>query len=201
MGALTKLAAVNRILRAADEHPVSSLSSPSGDSLMAEQLLEEATLEIQVEGDNINIESVKVLPDGDGFINLSDNTLHVEGDGRDARRHLTQRGSSPTRLYDKDNSTFVFEAGKEVHLRVHMMIDFEDLPTATQLFAADTAARRYQMQVQSDAQVDRSLEQREAISRMKSRANNIRANSANSFNKWGNHRPFDMVFRVLRRRF
>lgn len=200
MGALTKLAAVNRILRAADEHPVNSLTTPSGDSLMAEQLLEEALLDVLVEGDNVTIESVTVLPDGDGFINLPANLLHVAGDKHDSRRDLVQRGSAPTRLYDKDNGTFEFEAGIEVHLRYHLLTDFEDLPTATQIYVSDTAARRYQMQVQSDAQVDNFLERREAVSRMKARANNVRSHNANSFVKWGSTGPFHTVFRTLRRR-
>ena len=62
MGALSKLEAVNRILRSAGEFPVNTLASTSNDTLLAEQVLDEQTLYMNMEGNLQNTVYTTMTP-------------------------------------------------------------------------------------------------------------------------------------------
>lgn len=181
MGALSKLDAVNRILVASGEFPVSSLTvSGANDVTIAIQMLNEATIMVQMNGTNTNTIYSEVLPDNDGKIYVSDNVIHVDTYGNSADRNVAAQGRNPTYLIDLDNEgTDVFETGVTLYIKTVVQIDFEDLETADQFFACDHAARRYQILTVGDKQSDAVLNEQAMLSRINARSKDVRARDAN----------------------
>ena len=182
MGALTKLEAVNRILRAAGEYPTSSLTATgSNDTLMAETVLDEQTLYVNMEGAVANTIYTTMTPDTNGNIIVPDNLLHVETYSDDMSMVLSTRGSSPTYLYNVEKNTTTFTESIKVQQVVRL--DFEDLPTQTQFAVTDQAARMYQMTSVGDAGQDQLLAQQEMLSNARMKQADARTRKANFM--WG----------------
>jgi hypothetical protein len=179
MGALSKLDAVNRILRAAGEYPVSTLSvTGSNDVTMAIQTLDETCLHAQLAGLNNNTVVKMVLPDSSGRVLLPDNIISIDTTGTDLPRNLVTRGRSPTYLFDVDNDTDIFEVGKEIKVRIVYSLDFEELSTPEQFQVVDYAARLYQMATVGEVTQDKLLAEVAMMSRAAGRAANIRSMDA-----------------------
>jgi len=182
MGALSKLDAVNRILRASGEYPVSTLSvTGSNDVTLAIQTLDEVALQCQLTGLNCNTVDKEVLPDINGRIWIPDNTLSVDTIGTDYSRNLVQRGRNPTYLFDVDNNTEVFTVGTAINVRITTSLEFESLPTAEQFEIVDQAARMYQMATVGEAAQDKLLQEIAFMSRAKSRAADMRSRDVSAF--------------------
>lgn len=176
MGALSKLDAVNRILRASGEYPVSTLSvTGSNDVTMAVQTLDEMTMHVQLPGLNCNTVYTEVYPDSSGKILLSDNLISIDTRDVDMGRNLVQRGRNPTYLYDVDNDTDVFTIGSAIKVRIVYNLGFEELPTAEQFMIVDAAARSYQMATVGDTAQDRILQEMSIMSRAMGRAADMRS--------------------------
>lgn len=176
MGALSKLDAVNRILRAAGEYPVSTLAvTGSNDVTIAQQTLDEVTIHVQLTGLNCNTVEKQVLPDSSGKCYIPDNTLVVDSSGTDRHRNIVQRGRAPTYLFDVDNNTDVFTIGTPLNIKITTLLSFEDLPTAEQFEITDQAARMYQMATVGETNQDKILQELAFMSRAKSRAANMRS--------------------------
>lgn len=182
MGALSKLDAVNRILRASGEYPVSTLSvTGSNDVTLAIQTLDEVALQCQLTGLNCNTVDKEVLPDINGRIWIPDNTLSIDTIGTDYSRNLVQRGRNPTYLFDVDNNTEVFTVGTAINVRITTSLEFESLPTAEQFEIVDQAARMYQMATVGEAAQDKLLQEIAFMSRAKSRAADMRSRDVSAF--------------------
>jgi hypothetical protein len=179
MGALSELEAVNFILRLAMEHPVQSLTTATGDSIIALQMLEEANRTEQAEGRYYNTEEYEAAIDSDGFISVSDNTLHVDTVPPDDDVSVVPRGKSPTKLYDLVNRTFVFD--QNICIRIAVLQDFEDIPTPAQYRVMARAARDYQLITLGDSQLDGRIREIMAEFRAKERADDMRQADANIF--------------------
>ena len=182
MGALSKLDAINRILRASGEYPVSTLSvTGSNDVTLAIQTLDEITLQCQMTGLNCNTVEKDLLPDSSGIIYIPDNTLAVDTTTTDYYRNIVQRGRTPTYLFDVDNNTNVFEIGVAVHVRITTSLEFEELPTPEQFEITDQAARMYQMATVGEMSQDKLLQEIAMMSRAKSRAADMRSRDVSAF--------------------
>lgn len=186
MGQLSKLAAVNRILRGAGENPVSSLDDTLvNETLMAETILDEVNMTEQMSGLHCNTVVEELTPDGDGFIFLPDSVLWVQswyltqGGKTSLDLNLSTRGNNPTKLYNATDNTDVFE--DSVVVKYALLAAFEDLSTATQFQITDQASMLYQMSTVGDNAMNQLLSQMALISRAKGRADNIRSQRANSF--------------------
>ena len=177
MGALSKLEAVNRILRSAGEFPVNSLLSVSNDTLMAETVLDEQVLYHNMEGTLQNTFYTTLKPDSNGKILLGDNVLHIETVGSKSPALVTTRGSNPTYLFDIGDNTDVFTQSVEV--QQVLRLDFEDLPTPDQFSVVDTSARLYQMQTVGDVNQDSLLAQQQMMSIARARQADTRQRKAN----------------------
>lgn len=176
MGALSKLDAVNRILRASGEYPVSTLTiTGSNDVTMAIQVLDEATIHAQLPGLNCNTIYTSVSPDSSGRILIDNNTISIDTRDVDMGRNVVQRGRNPTYLFDVDNDTDQFEIGTSIKVRIVKNLAFEDLPTADQFMVVDVASRSYQMATVGDVNQDRILQEMSIMSRALGRAANMRS--------------------------
>lgn len=208
MGMLSKLAAVNRMLRGASELPVESLTvSPTNESLAAENLLDETNIYEQMAGLNVNTIVVNLVPDSaqNNEINLPDTTLNVIGgwynegrmdtgedfpDNRD--RNFVMRGFNPQRLYDLDRLSFAFPDDDSVTIKYTLLIDFEELPVAQQFRITDHASRLYQMTVQGDPNMDAILGGEAQLSRAMGRAADMRSKRPNVYTTGENSLAWQM---------
>lgn len=193
MAVWTKLIAVNRMLRAGGENPVNTLASVSGDSLIAEAILDEVNAEYQLRGIAANSENVTLIADGGGKIAIGNEVLHVEqiqdetGTSNKFDKWIVQRGGF---LYNVTDNTDTFDVGEEIRVKKVIGLNYEELPFADQVAIADESARRYQMVVQGDPSVDAMLREIWAQSRARARANNIRVRRPNIFGRWGSRLPY-----------
>lgn len=203
MAALSKLDAVNRMLRASGEQAVSTLLTTSGEALLAEQILDEMTLEYQLTGQVSNTFEMNLIPDAAGEIAISNEVLHIDTVGEHTNVNVVPKGNNPTRLYwvsyrGEPKNTYAFsELSLPKGLRVRMVVRqaFIDLPAAQQVAIADEAARRYQMLTMADSTTDSMLRQRSMQARAIARADDMRQRDVSIFNfasglpasiaKWG----------------
>jgi len=146
---LTRLEAVNRILRAAHEHPVSTLGlGGETDSLIAEQVLDEVNRRVQMHGLHCNTAETSFTPDtgNNNRVVLPINTASVRGWNEHAyRNYFFREVSGEFRLYDgdKDPATDQFDDDNVVYVQITQVLDFEDLPFPIQFWIADEAAFEY----------------------------------------------------------
>lgn len=158
MGQLTKLAAVNRMLRAASELPVNSITSSGiSDTDVAVTILDEANLMYQLEGKYFNSEIMRLYQNSDDKFTVGSATLSLIPVNDWANRNIVIRGGF---LYDVDNNTYVFDGTADsdgIDFKKVTLLEFKDIPTSDQFMVCDTAAREYQRVVIGDVQTDRFL--------------------------------------------
>lgn len=138
----TKLEAVNTLLDAIGETPVSSLNNTGlVDAVKAEKELMRTSRQVQLMGWNFNtFQNFAIPPDVDGNIILPSNTLKVDPvyDTQD----YVQVG---LKLFD--NKTHSFNIGKTVKVDLIVLRDFEELPEAARNYITIRAARKFQQKM------------------------------------------------------
>lgn len=179
MGNMSRLEAVNRILRGAGEQPVSSLSGDAVDIAIAESILDEVLVHYQ-NGLHCSTITKEHIPDSSGNINLPVNTVRVTPVLSHTGKDYEARGRTPTLLYDLENDTNVFT--ENINLRLTVSLSFEDLPTLHQYAVADLAARQYQQDSVGDPALDRALSERALRSVAASQAEDARSKRRNILN-------------------
>lgn len=178
MGLLTKLQAVNRILKASGKSPVSTLGgTDTSASLLAEQALDDATRSIQAPGLSYNTTTKEYEPDANGVISLPSDTLSADGGYIDHETHVTVRGGTSPYLYDMVDDTNVFD--DSVWLRVVRLLDFTDMPDSDQEWAVHLASFTFYGANVGDPQREAVLAQFAEQARAKARAEEIRRRDAN----------------------
>lgn len=181
---LTKLQAVNRILRAAREHPVSSLGlGGENDTLMAEQILDEVTLREQMTGLHINQTSTSFVPDADQQVILPINTVAAKGSNQHRHRNYFFREDDGRLLLfdaDKTPATSLFDDAR-VYVELVQSVSFEAMPPPLQFSVVDQAAFEYASTVLPSNSLLGVLESRAARSRAVARAHDIRSRPSNMF--------------------
>ena len=185
---LTKLEAVNRILRAAREHPVSSLTTGStNDSLLAEQILDDVLTREQMTGLHVNQTEAAFTRGSDNKILLPSNTLAVKGWNQHVfKNYYHKEVDGEVLLFDADNqpatSDFSSNGADEatVYLRITWRATFDELPSAYQFSIVDQAAVEYQESVLGDPGLGTKLEQPDRIIRWMTGAVTARAGATMS---------------------
>jgi len=132
----SQLEAINTMLSAIGEPPVNSLSSQRADSLIAVQILNEVSREVQSYGWHFNIEyKIVMTPDSSGFIYLSENVARVDTDPTEGL-DIIVRGN---RIYNKATNSYVFSSAITVTQIV--MLEFEEIPEPARRYIMIRAAR------------------------------------------------------------
>lgn len=141
---LTKLEAVNELLDAISESPVSTLDSGLPDASDAERHLDRVSKQVQALGWHMNTDYDYLLAkDTDDRIPLATNILRVDTTGRDAWRDVTIRFLDEVRyLYDLKNQTYEFNSA--VKANVVRYYEFEQLPPEMQMYIAVRASKLFQ---------------------------------------------------------
>lgn len=138
------LEAVNDMLGSIGQGGVNSLeSNESVDANIAVGILVNTSREVQERGWFFNTDyNYPLVPDADGEIKLPPGMLQFEPDDS-VRGRIVERSR---KLYDRENHTFLFEAGTVIYGRVVWLLGFEDLPQAARTYIHRQAGRAFQSQ-------------------------------------------------------
>lgn len=138
----SELEAVNVMLSALGEAPVSSLDDPSlVDAALAQSILKETSVEVQTRGLHCNTEiDYPLSPTVDGEIFVPSNCARIDTTGNSRDIDVTQRGN---KLYDRTKrSSTSFTA--TLYVDMVMLLGFEDLPQHVKRYITVKATRRFQ---------------------------------------------------------
>lgn len=138
----TKIEAVNIMLSAIGESPVSSLDDPSlVDVSLAESILNETSIDIQSQGLHSNTEiNFPMTPNVNGEILVPSNCARIDTVGESKDVDVAQRGN---RLYDKIKRSYTTFSGT-YYVDMVLLLEFEDLPQHVRRYITVKAARRFQ---------------------------------------------------------
>jgi hypothetical protein len=161
----TELAAVNQILGAVGQAPVTTLDDTNPDVAIAYDSLITVSREIQGEGWNYNKEyEYPFTPNNDDQIVIPVNVLGIdlsdlpENKGIDS---VVREG----KLYNKTNHTYEWTDFSPVYCDVVWGFDFADIPQPIRDFIVARASSSACIKMVGDATLYQMLSQREAISR------------------------------------
>ena len=138
----TKIEAVNIMLSAIGESPVSSLDDPSlVDVSLAESILNETSIDIQSQGLHSNTEiNFPITPNVNGEILVPNNCARIDTVGESRDVDVAQRGN---RLYDKIKRSYTTFSGT-YYVDMVLLLEFNDLPQHVRRYITVKAARRFQ---------------------------------------------------------
>jgi hypothetical protein len=161
----TELAAVNQILGAVGQAPVTTLDDTNPDVAIAYDSLITVSREIQGEGWSFNKEyEYPFTPNNDDQIVIPVNVLGIdlsdlpENKGIDS---VVREG----KLYNKTNHTYEWTDFSPVYCDVVWGFDFADIPQPIRDFIVARASSSACIKMVGDATLYQMLSQREAISR------------------------------------
>ena len=159
----TELSAVNSILGAIGQSPLTTLNFDNPEVAMIYNLLRDANVDTQAEGWHYNTEKhVKFAIDANGKIAIGNDILSMDLHDNQARRtqNLVRRNGF---LYDKIDHTDVFTA--DISLDVVRLYNFEDLPIIFRRYITYRASRVAATKLVANPQLVKLLAQQEALSR------------------------------------
>ena len=160
---LTELNAVNSILGAIGQTPVTTLDLENPETSFVYQLLQECNRDVQDEGWVFNREqNYPVTPDQNGFITLPANILRMDVSENDVYRtsDVVKRDG---KLYDKYRHTFEFK--RPVYMDIVWLFPFSDLPSVFQRYITSRASGRAATQLVSNPNLTQLLTAQEAQTR------------------------------------
>jgi len=135
----TELEAINEMLRAIGEAPVSAIDTGNSDVTTALDLLRSHSRRVQALGWHFNTEREYIItPDGNGYLNVPSNALKIDSTSYSSSIDVIQRGD---KLYDKYNKTFVFTEPLKVDLVVGL--DWSELPESARAYIVALAGLEF----------------------------------------------------------
>lgn len=151
---LTKLDAVNIVLNAIGETPVSSLTSGLPDAEAAESKLDATIKEVLAKGWHQNLErSIVMNRNKDGEIIVPRQYLRVDTVGKDQTVNVVIRKQNGKRkLFNLSAYSYTFERDLEVDAIIE--IEFDSLIFELQNYIAHRAARKFQESSMGSASLD-----------------------------------------------
>ena len=162
----TELSAVNSILGAIGQSPVTSLVFDNPEISFIYNLLRDANVDVQNEGWHFNTEKhVTYKPDSvTGKIAIGSDILRMDvTDGWSKRQFdVVRRGGN---LYDKYDHTDDWSDTTEINLDVVKLLTFEDIPMVFQRLIIARASRLAATQLVVNPQLAQLLSQQEALAR------------------------------------
>jgi len=161
--AATELPAINQILMACGQAPVTTLDETNPDVAIAYQTLLEVSREVQSEGWTFNKEAhYEMTPNTDDEIIIPTNVLQIDltqsnaGDKKVIRRN--------GKLYDKQNHTDKWTDGA-VECDILWLFDWVDLPRPIQDYITARASTITSSRIVGDQTLYQILQQKEAYMR------------------------------------
>ena len=162
----TELSAVNAILGAIGQSPVTSINKTNPEIGFIYNLLRDANVDLQAEGWHFNTEKhVTYTPDANGKIAIGNDILKMDTtDGWVDRTHdVVKRNGF---LYDKQSHSDDFSGHSGgIKLDIVKLLSYEDLPEIFKRYIIHKASVRAATQLVGNAQLAQLLAQQEAVSR------------------------------------
>lgn len=158
-----ELDAVNQILSAVGQAPVTTIDQTNPDVGVAYDTLLQCNREVQAEGWTFNTENeYPFTPDNDGYIFIPDNVLMLDLSDlyENAGIDVVQRDG---KLYNKIDHTFEWEG--QVKCDVVWLFEFKDLPVPVREYITARAAVQASTKMTGDSTVYQMLQAKEAMSR------------------------------------
>jgi len=162
----TELSAVNAILGAIGQSPITSLNFTNPEISFIYNLLRDANVDLQAEGWHFNTEKhVTFTPDTNGKITIGNDILKMDTtDGWIDRTHDVVKRNGY--LYDKQSHSDDFsDHSGGIKLDITRLISYEDLPEVFKRYIIYKASVRAATQLIGNPQLAQLLAQQEAISR------------------------------------
>jgi len=158
----TELSAVNSILGAIGQSPLTTLNFTNPETAFVYNILEESIKDVLNEGWHFNTEHhVEVTPDSNGnFIIPSSYLRYDVYDKNNKDIDVVKRDG---KLYDKVQHTFVFT--DPLLLDVVFLYTFTDIPSVFQRYIVAKASSRAAAQLVANAETYKLLQQQEATTR------------------------------------
>ena len=161
----TELSAVNSILGAIGQAPVTSLVYDNPEIAFIYNLLRDANVDTQAEGWHFNTEKhVKYTPDTNGNILIANDVLQL-----DVSKGWTHRIYDVVRrdgkLYDKIDHTFDFSTLTSIDLDVVLLVTFENLPIPFRRYITYRASTKAATQLVANPNLVKLLQGQEALAR------------------------------------
>ena len=159
----TELSAVNNILGAIGQSPLTTLNFDNPEVSFIYNLLRDANVDTQAEGWHFNTEKhIKYSPDTNGKIAIGDDILSIDLNDNEARRtyNLVRRNGF---LYDKQDHTDVFTS--DIDLDVVRLYLFEDLPIVFRRFITYRASAAAATQLVANPNLVRLLTNQAGLAR------------------------------------
>ena len=159
----TELSAVNSILGAIGQSPLTTLNFDNPEVAMIYNLLRDANVDTQAEGWHFNTEKhVKFAKDINGKIAIGNDILSMDGHDNYTKRtrDLVRRNGF---IYDKMEHTDVFT--EDLDLDVVRLYNFEDLPIVFRRYITYRASRVAATKLVANPQLAKLLAQQEALAR------------------------------------
>jgi hypothetical protein len=151
----TELEAVNDMLGAISESPVSSIEEDQPDAQLALQLLRQENKAVQAEAWYWNTdECFKLLPNGSGEFVLPAGAMQVDTVGVSAQFDVSPRQG---KLYDRRKQTFQI-AATELYVRLTVLLSYEDIPQAARDYIRIRAGRKFIKRVTGATENDAGYE-------------------------------------------
>ena len=159
----TELSAVNNILGAIGQSPITTLNFDNPEIAFIFNLLRDANVDTQAEGWHFNTEKhVKFAIDANGKIAIGNDILSMDLHDNQARRtsNLVRRNGF---IYDKQDHTDVFTA--DLDLDVVRLYNFEDLPIVFRRYITYRASRQAATQLVANPNLVKLLQGQESLAR------------------------------------
>ena len=162
----TELSAVNSILGAIGQSPVTSLVFDNPEVSFIYNILRDCNVDIQNEGWHFNTEKhVTYTPDSTtGKIAVGNDILRMDvTDGWRKRSYDVVKRNGY--LYDKYDHTDDWSDASEMTLDITRLLNFEDIPSVFQRYIIARASRMAATQLVSNPQLVQLLSQQETLTR------------------------------------
>jgi len=159
----TELSAVNNILGAIGQSPITTLNFDNPEISFIFNLLRDANVDTQAEGWHFNTEKhVRFAIDANGKIAIGNDILSMDLHDNQARRtsNLVRRNGF---LYDKQDHTDVFTA--DLDLDIVRLYNFEDLPIVFRRYITYRASRQAATQLVANPNLVKLLQGQESLDR------------------------------------
>jgi len=143
----TKLDAVNSLLTAVGEYPITNITDDIAEAQIAVQVLDEVSREVQSRGWSWNTRyKTKLTPNSSNEISIATNVTRADATDEYGNIERTKRYTiKDSKLYDMIEFTSTFE--DPVYANLVYLWEFDDLPEEARRFITLDAQQRYMNRV------------------------------------------------------
>lgn len=161
----TELDALNKVLGAVGQAPISTVTQTNPDAAIAWATLQDVNREVQAEGWNFNRERQYPLTSSStGILSVPSESLFIELSDVPENRGITVTVRQG-KLYNLIDHTFTWEASTAYKVDIVWQLEFDDLPIPAREYIITRASVQASYKLVGDQALYQMLQQKEAFSR------------------------------------